>query len=106
MAAFSGNFFYSASLVLNPLGWNDYPAYGGGGLAGPDGSVADEWWSRTLPFFLGAWTVLIMDSIVGLQFYRWPPKKDELGVVGTQIEGERRGLLSDVESSYNEARAG
>ncbi|CUS15372.1 unnamed protein product [Tuber aestivum] len=106
MAAFSGNFFYSASLIINPLGWNDYPAYGGGGLAGPDGSAADEWWSRTLPFFLGAWSVVIMDTIVGLQFYRWPPKKDKLEVVGVQVEGERQGLLSEVESSCNDARTG
>ncbi|PWW76729.1 hypothetical protein C7212DRAFT_344198 [Tuber magnatum] len=106
IAAFSGNFFYSASLIINPLGWNDYPAYGGGGLAGPEGSVADEWWGRTLPFFLGAWSVVIMDAIVGLQFYRWPPKKDELEVVGTQGEGERQVLLSGVDSSYNDAGTG
>ncbi|RPB02652.1 hypothetical protein L873DRAFT_1673155 [Choiromyces venosus 120613-1] len=108
MAAFSGNFFYSASLILNPLGWNDYPAYGGGGLAGPDGSVADEWWSRTLPFFLGAWSVVIMDAIIGLQFYLWPPRKDELEVVGTaaEVEGERQGLLSEADSSYNDVRTG
>ncbi|KAG0641487.1 PQ loop repeat-domain-containing protein [Tuber brumale] len=106
MAAFSGNFFYSTSLIINPLGWNDYPAYGGGGLAGPDGSVADEWWSRTLPFFLGAWSVVIMDAIVGLQFYRWPPKKDELEVVGAQVEGEGQGLLSEIESSYNDTGTG
>lgn len=91
MAAFCGNFFYSASLLCNPLGWNDYPPYGGGGLAGKDGSVAEEWWGRSLPFFLGAWTVVTMDAIIGIQFWRWPAKE-----VIPIVESERQRLLPDA----------
>lgn len=98
LAAFSGNMFYSGSLLLNPLGWRDYEPYGGGGIAGPEGSNAMEWWSRTLPFFLGAFGVLTMDAAVGLQFKLWGPGSSEKG----QIEDEERESLLAVreESGY------
>lgn len=71
IAAFFGNFFYSASILLNPLGHGDYPAWGGGGLAGEDGSKRDEWWGRTIPFLIGAAGVLILDAAVGWQWVLW-----------------------------------
>lgn len=70
-AAFCGNFFYSLSLLLNPLGWYDLPAYGGGGITGPEGNEKEEWWGRTLPFFLGAAGVLCQDAAVGWQWVCW-----------------------------------
>lgn len=71
VAAFFGNLFYSLSLLLNPLGHFDYPPYGGGGVAGPDGSDHLEWWGRTLPFFIGASGVLTLDFAVGWQWLVW-----------------------------------
>lgn len=71
VAAFFGNLFYSLSLLLNPLGHQDYPPYGGGGLAGKDGSDHQEWWSRTLPFFVGASGVLSLDFAVSWQWLAW-----------------------------------
>ncbi|TGZ76530.1 hypothetical protein EX30DRAFT_344798 [Ascodesmis nigricans] len=71
IAAFFGNVFYSLSLLLSPLGHRDYPPYGGGGIAGPEGSEAEEWWSRSLPFFLGAFGVLVMDFLVFMQWIWW-----------------------------------
>lgn len=77
VAAFFGNFFYSLSLLLNPLGHYDYPAYGGGGIAGPDGNDHAEWWSRALPFFLGASGVLGLDAAVGWQWLMWGERAPE-----------------------------
>ncbi|KAH0612195.1 uncharacterized protein H6S33_010247 [Morchella sextelata] len=96
MAAFSGNLFYSGSLLLNPLGWRDYEPYGGGGVAGPEGSNAMEWWSRTLPFFFGAFGVLTMDAAVGLQFRLWGPGSEKAQIE----EEEREGLLTAREAGY------
>lgn len=84
IAAFFGNAFYSLSLLLNPLGHADYPAYGGGGVAGPDGSTSEEWWGRTLPFFLGAAGVLSLDAAVGWQWVLW----------GEGVEGMEGGMGS------------
>jgi hypothetical protein len=77
VAAFFGNLFYSLSLLLNPLGHYDFPAYGGGGLAGEDGNDHLEWWSRTLPFFLGASGVLGLDAAVGWQWLAWGERFSE-----------------------------
>jgi len=71
VAAFFGNFFYSLSLLLNPLGHYDLPPYGGGGVAGEEGNNHLEWWGRTLPFFLGASGVLGLDAAVGWQWVVW-----------------------------------
>ncbi|KAI5777153.1 PQ loop repeat-domain-containing protein [Geopyxis carbonaria] len=79
VAAFFGNFFYSASLLLNPLGHADYPPNGHGGLAPPEGSDHLEWWSRTLPFFLGAAGVLVLDAAVGWQWWIWGERTPILG---------------------------
>ncbi|BDD59657.1 hypothetical protein MPDQ_001762 [Monascus purpureus] len=68
MAAFCGNFFYSASLLTNPNAWFDFPPYGGGGWASVDGNSRVEWIVRTLPFFLGAAGVLALDAFMGVQF--------------------------------------
>lgn len=67
-AAFSGNLFYSASLLTNPLGWSSFPPYGGGGWADSHGNDRFDWISRSLPFFLGAFCVLFMDGFMGVQF--------------------------------------
>ncbi|EED14890.1 PQ loop repeat protein [Talaromyces stipitatus ATCC 10500] len=68
MAAFCGNFFYSASLLTNPNAWYDYPAYGGGGWADKDGNNRAEWVALATPFFLGAAGVLSLDAFMGVQF--------------------------------------
>lgn len=70
-AAFSGNFFYSASLLLSPNLWHDYGPYRGGGWAGPEGNDRAEWMFKALPFFLGAAGVLVMDAGIGVQFWLW-----------------------------------
>ena len=68
LAAFCGNFFYSSSLLLNPLAWHSFGPYGGHGWADPGGSDRAEWLKAALPFWLGAAGVLVMDGAVGLQF--------------------------------------
>ncbi|KAF8542654.1 PQ loop repeat-domain-containing protein [Trichophaea hybrida] len=97
-AAFCGNFFYSMSLLLNPLGHYDYPPYGGGGIAGPDGNDHFEWWGRTLPFFLGASGVLGEDAAVGWQWLMWGEKtpKNEI-----EVEYEEEGECCGVETQWN-----
>jgi hypothetical protein len=63
--------------------------------------VAEEWWRRSLPFFLGAWSVVIMDTIIGLQFWRWPANaKMKVPPSPLISEGEGQGLLSDVVVIY------
>lgn len=71
VAAFFGNLFYSLSLLTNPLAWSDFEPYGGGGIAGPNGSKKAEWWANTLPFFLGASGVLCQDALVYMQYVWW-----------------------------------
>jgi hypothetical protein len=90
VAAFFGNLFYSLSLLLNPLGHYDFPAYGGGGLAGEDGNDHLEWWGRTLPFFLGASGVLGLDAAVGWQWLAWGERlsEDETGVFEEEEDDE------------------
>ncbi|OJJ49813.1 hypothetical protein ASPZODRAFT_128343 [Penicilliopsis zonata CBS 506.65] len=68
MAAFCGNFFYSASLLTNPNAWSDFPPYGGGGWADSHGNDHLDWLMRTTPFFLGAAGVLGLDGFMGVQF--------------------------------------
>ena len=67
-AAFCGNFFYSASVMTNPLAWKSYPPYGLHGWVGPDGSDEKTWRALAAPFWLGAAGVLVLDAIVGVQF--------------------------------------
>jgi uncharacterized protein with PQ loop repeat len=68
-AAFFGNLFYSSSLATNPCAWRDFAPGEGSGWVGPEGSVQSDWILRAAPFFLGAAGVLIMDALVGLQFW-------------------------------------
>ncbi|KAK2799514.1 hypothetical protein FQN51_006828 [Onygenales sp. PD_10] len=75
-AAFCGNFFYSTSLLTNPNGWSDFPAYGGGGWAGKDGNNRLEWIGRAVPFFLGAAGVLGLDAAMGIQFLMYGEGND------------------------------
>ena len=77
MAAFSGNMFYSSSLLTNPNAWNDFPPYGGDGWAGPEGSKRWEWIARAAPFFLGAAGVLALDGAMGVQFLLYRERTEE-----------------------------
>lgn len=69
VAAFFGNLFYSASLPTNPCAWRDFAPYGGGGWVGAEGSQRWEWIGRAAPFWLGAAGVLVLDALVGMQFF-------------------------------------
>lgn len=75
IAAFFGNLFYSVSLLTNPLAWNDYEPYGGGGLAGAEGSKRVEWWADSLPFFIGASGALFQDVMIYMQHLMWGDEK-------------------------------
>lgn len=75
IAAFFGNFFYSTSMVVNPLAWSSYPPYGGNGWAGPEGSDRITWISLAAPFWLGSAGVLVMDAAVGVQFLVYGEKR-------------------------------
>ncbi|PNS19274.1 Lysosomal amino acid transporter 1 [Sphaceloma murrayae] len=88
MAAFFGNLFYSSSILTNPCAWFDFQPYGGGGWAGPDGSVRRDWVLRALPFWLGAAGVLILDGAMGIQFLMY----GEAGkvVVAEEVDSKRK----------------
>lgn len=78
MAAFSGNFFYSTSLLTNPNAWNDFEPYGGHGWADASGSDHLQWIARAAPFFLGAAGVLFMDACMGMQFLMYGETEEKL----------------------------
>lgn len=80
ISAFCGNLFYSSSLVANPLAWSSYPPYGHHGWAGPEGSDRAMWVRLSAPFFLGAFGVLALDAIIGVQFLRFGE-----GAEGTKV---------------------
>ena len=65
IAAFFGNFFYSSSLLANPLAWASYPPHGLHGWVDAEGSERWEWVGRAAPFWLGAAGVLALDAAVG-----------------------------------------
>lgn len=67
-AAFCGNFFYSTSLLTNPNAWNEFGPYGGHGWADQNGSDRGHWIAKAAPFFLGAFGVLGLDGMMGVQF--------------------------------------
>jgi solute carrier family 66 (lysosomal lysine-arginine transporter), member 1 len=71
IAAFCGNIFYSSSLLANPLAWSSYPPNGHHGWAGPEGSDRATWVRLATPFWLGAFGVLALDAIIGVQFLRF-----------------------------------
>ncbi|RPB26386.1 PQ-loop-domain-containing protein [Terfezia boudieri ATCC MYA-4762] len=105
VAAFFGNLFYSLSLLTNPLGWADYEPYGGGGIAGPEGSKRSEWWANTLPFFMGASGVLCQDAMVYVQYLWWgdEEKVEELSdevVVPVKKSLETQRLLGGLGRTY------
>lgn len=78
LAAFSGNFFYSTSLLTNPNAWHDFGPYGGGGWADQYGSDRVDWLLRATPFFLGAAGVLLMDGMMGVQFLMYSEREEEM----------------------------
>ncbi|KAE8145288.1 PQ loop repeat-domain-containing protein [Aspergillus avenaceus] len=88
MAAFGGNFFYSASLLTNPNAWYDFPPYGGGGWADGNGNNRVEWVGRGIPFFLGAFGVLFFDGFMGVQFLMYGTRDDESVI---EIEDPKHG---------------
>ena len=79
-AAFSGNLFYSTSLLTSPYAWRDFGPYGGHGWAGPEGSNRREWVLAALPFFLGAFGVLALDAFMGVQFRMYGERDTEVVV--------------------------
>ena len=78
MAAFSGNLFYSTSLLTNPNAWNDFGPHGGHGWADASGSDRLQWIPRAAPFFLGAAGVLTMDACMGVQFLMYGENEQKL----------------------------
>lgn len=90
IAAFCGNFFYSTSLLTNPLGWNSYPQYGLHGWVGPEGSDRDTWVALAAPFFLGAAGVLVMDATIGVQFLIYGESGEKKEVLVEDREGRSR----------------
>lgn len=92
MAAFSGNFFYSASLLTNPNAWFDFSPYGGGGWADSHGNDRWEWIGRSLPFFLGAFGVLGLDGYMGVQFLMYGGQEDDNeSFTGSEDDDPKRG---------------
>ncbi|EXJ65977.1 uncharacterized protein A1O5_10953 [Cladophialophora psammophila CBS 110553] len=78
IAAFCGNFFYSASLITNPNAWSDYEPYGHHGWVDADGNQRWAWVARAAPFFLGAAGVLMMDALMGVQFIMYGEREDRI----------------------------
>ena len=109
LAAFCGNLFYSASLLLNPCAWEDFGPHGGHGWAGEEGSAQSEWVQAALPFFLGAAGVLLMDGAVGVQFWVYgdgnagPAGSDEEVLVVREERPRARKEPSDTETSADAA---
>jgi uncharacterized protein with PQ loop repeat len=93
IAAFFGNLFYATSILSNPCAWNDFPAHGGHGWAGAEGSDRSEWIARAAPFWLGAAGVLGLDATVGAQFLMFGDKRrggDLPVVIAADERGRRR----------------
>lgn len=101
IAAFTGNFFYSTSVVTNPLAWSSAPNWGLHGWAGPEGSDRLNWISLAAPFWLGTAGVLVLDATIGIQFLRYGEGKVKVvrearpGGRGrwTRVEGWMRGWV-------------
>lgn len=70
----------------------DYPPYGAGGIAGPEGSRQADWWRDALPFFVGAAGVLSMDAAVFGQWLLWG-EQDPIKEV-EEVVDERMPLLA------------
>lgn len=89
-AAFCGNFFYSASMLFNPQAWHSYEAYGANGWVGSYGSDRREWLTGAAPFFLGAALVLMLDLLVGVQFWMYAQTVEEVVLV-VEEDGQAAG---------------
>ena len=112
LAAFCGNWFYSASLITNPNAWSSSEAYGSHGWVGKGGNERAEFVVRAAPFFLGAAGVLMMDAAMGVQFVRygeWRRTEEKLVKVRTwseqgyagygrwrKVDGWMRGWIPEV----------
>lgn len=94
IAAFTGNFFYSASVVTNPLAWSSAPPWGLHGWAGAEGSDRLNWISLAAPFWLGTAGVLVLDATIGVQFLRYGEGKVK---VVREARPGRRGRWRRVE---------
>ncbi|KAL6721681.1 hypothetical protein ACLMJK_000785 [Lecanora helva] len=92
IAAFCGNFFYSASLLTNPLAWDSYPPYGLHGWVGSEGSDRKTWIALAAPFWLGAAGVLMMDATIGVQFLVYGEDVEKSMVLVEDREGKSRWL--------------
>lgn len=90
IAAFCGNLFYSSSLLANPLAWSSYPPDGHHGWAGPEGSDRATWVRLAAPFWLGAFGVLALDAIIGVQFLRYGEGSEEKKNVAVISDGRGR----------------
>ena len=90
IAAFCGNFFYSSSLLTNPLAWSSYPPYGLHGWVGPEGSDRRTWVALAAPFWLGAAGVLVMDATIGVQFLMYGEGLERSVVLVEDREGKSR----------------
>ncbi|KAI5290565.1 hypothetical protein KEM52_000422 [Ascosphaera acerosa] len=95
--AFTGNVFYSASLLANPQAWRDLPPHGERGWVGERGSDRAAWLASATPFFLGAAGVLLLDATVGVQFLLYREKTTELLVQVDELATDDGGD-SDYES--------
>ena len=91
ISAFCGNLFYSSSLLANPLAWSSYPPYGHHGWAGPEGSDRATWVRLAAPFFLGAFGVLALDAIIGVQFLRFGEGSEGKKVAVVAVSDDGRG---------------
>ena len=105
MAAFSGNSFYSSSLLTNPNAWNDFQPYGGHGWVGSEGSARGAWVARAAPFWLGSAGVLALDGAMGAQFLLYGDReeekivkvKDSMGISRWQkVDGWMRGWVPSI----------
>ena len=90
-AAFCGNLFYSTSMLCNPQAWRSYPAHGANGWVGPEGSDRAEWIAGAAPFFLGAALVLMLDLLVGVQFWMFAQTLEDVVLVVEEEEEQGEG---------------
>ena len=90
IAAFSGNLFYSTSLLTNPLAWKSYPPYGLHGWVDSHGSDRTTWVASAAPFWLGAAGVLGLDATIGVQFLMFGDGDLEKSVLTQDRQGRSR----------------
>lgn len=111
LAAFTGNFLYSAAIIANPLAWSSYPPYGAHGWVGAEGSDRATWVGLAAPFWLGAAGVLVLDATVGLQFLAYGGESKEVEVLleddrgrskWRRVKGWMRGWIPSPSPSLHE----